>query len=200
MLRVSSQSGERLARFCLQPGPAGCERLGVFEVDEMSRAAAVGGAESGWKAPPDVCKQLRPLTFNRDVFRRPPHIQGGSGGTKRVDVPMSALLGGWFEVAPNPGAQAAGPTRAADIEINTRRELDVIQTSDPQAARSLQPQDQTVMAGLVGQRLCRRRWTARHLLDRLLECSYSRGALRERGSVVHKSSWHVDSKGDSVAG
>jgi hypothetical protein len=140
----------------MQSAPGSFELIHVGEVDEVSRAAAVRGAEPVWMAPSTVGQQRRPAAFFLVAARCPPDLLNEGGASQRVDVPMPTFLGRRFEVPLHSGAQTAGSTGAADIKIHARREVDAPQISDLQVLCSIQFQDQDVVTRLVGRRRGRR--------------------------------------------
>lgn len=110
------------------------------EVKEMALAAAVGGAEAsgGGGGAFELGGKPSPVVF---APRRACDIPDGSYTrmlSQVVDVPVGTPFSfGLGQVAPQPTGQAAGSQRAAQVEVDSGREVNIAQPSygdDPAAA------------------------------------------------------------------
>lgn len=147
-------------------------RPGLLRVEQMRRAAAVGGAEvrheNGGASLSG--KRRRPLMF---TFRT---IEGGPGQRRRrnlskeVDVPMAAAR--LREVAQQPATKPSGAKGAADIEIVTGDDIKCPKRPDGQAATACASEGQRVGA-----------WRCPCHLDRK-PCRKDHGAPASRAGMV----------------
>lgn len=121
-----------------QHGRGGAPREAV----EVAAASTVRGAETGYRAGPGMpVQRRRPGMFEAHAAHEPDPLDGHLG-TQVVDMPAPALR--TSQVAADPGAQAAGSERAADVAVPSRTQHDTAVPADLQRARLVEVEPEQV--------------------------------------------------------
>ena len=94
-------------------------QLRIFiKVDEMTWAAAIGGAKSSMLDDPHLGEQICPSAFKSSWVCCPPNLHNLGMGSESVDVPVAFFQTGMPEMPFDSPSKPARPMSAAGVGVN----------------------------------------------------------------------------------